>query len=292
MITLAGLLILLPKPLPKETGKIKVTTSFYPLYFFTHEIAKDKVDITNITPAGAEPHDYEPTAKDLANIETSNMLILNGGGLEPWGENIKNNIDTKKTLIVTAGEGLTSQEITEEGKNIIDPHIWLSPPLAKQMVDKITQGLIQSDPNNKEFYQLSATALKLKLDILDAQYKKGLADCAQKNIVTSHAAFGYLARAYGLNQIAISGLSPDAEPSPQQLADVTKFVKTNKVKYIFFESLVSPKLSNTIATETGAQTLELNPIEGLDNSQVLAGQDYFTNMENNLANLKIALQCK
>jgi len=278
------------KPLV-SSGKIQVTASFYPLYFFAGQIGGDKVNVINITPAGAEPHDYEPTAQDIAQMENSKLLVLNGA-LEPWGDNIKQNLNSKNTVIVTVGDGIINQQVLEEGKKITDPHIWQSPLLAKKIVDKITDGFIKIDPANKDYYQFNANALKVKLDELDQQYKQKLANCAQKNIITSHAAFGYLATAYGLNQVPIAGLSPDAEPSSQQLADIVKFAKANNVKYIFFESLVSPKLSDTIASEVGAKTLVLNPIEGLTNEEIAQGQNYFTKMQDNLANLQIALQCK
>ena len=275
-----------------QSSKLQVAASFYPLYYFSQQIAGDKANVLNITPAGAEPHDYEPTAQDIAQIENSKMLVLNGGGLEAWGNDIKQNLNPKNTVIVTAGEGLTNQKVMENGKNIVDPHIWQSPPLAKQMVDRILAGFIQIDPANSSYYQANADALKVQLDNLDKDYKQGLANCVEKNIITSHSAFGYLAAAYGLNQVSIAGLSPDAEPSSQQLADIVKFTKANNVKYIFFESLISPKLSDTIATEIGAKTLVLNPIEGLTNDEIAQGKNYFTEMQNNLVNLKIALQCK
>ena len=246
----------------------------------------------NITPAGAEPHEHEPTSQDISKIEDSRLLVINGGGLEARSENIKQNLVSKNTVVIMAGEGLTSREVFEDGKNMIDPHIWLSPPIAKEIVDKIADGFIQIDEANKDFYLLNANVLKNKLDDLDRQYRRGLANCQEKNIVTSHAAFGYLATAYGLNQVSITGLSPDAQPSPRQLADIVKFTRANNVKYIFFESLVSPKLSKTIATEIGAQTMVLNPLEGLTDEEVSQGNNYFTEMENNLANLKTALECK
>lgn len=275
-----------------DSSKIQVVASFYPLYFFSQQIGGNKASVVNITPAGAEPHDYEPTPKDIAQIETSNMLVLNGGGLEAWGNDIQQNLNGKSTLIVTVGQGLTNQQVEEEGRTITDPHIWLSPPLAKEMVEKIANGFIQVDPKNKDYYLQNADSLKSKLDDLDKLYKDGLASCQDKNIITSHAAFGYLATAYGLHQVPITGLSPDAEPSSQQLADIVKFAKDNNVKYIFFESLVSPKLSETIASEVGAKTLVLNPIEGLTNEEISQGKSYVTEMESNLANLQIALQCK
>ncbi len=290
-----GVLTLIVNNIYKPTiksNKLQITASFYPLYYFSQQIGGDKVNVVNITPAGAEPHDYEPTAQDIAQIENSKLLILDGPGLEAWGNSIKQNLNPKNTTVLTVGEGLINQKVMEEGQSVIDPHIWQSPPLDKEIVDKITQALTQIDPVNTGYYQANATALKAKLDDLDAQYKQGLANCAEKNIITSHAAFGYLATAYGLNQVSIAGLSPDAEPSPQQLADIVKFAKDNNVKYIFFESLVSPKLSDTIATEVGAKTLVLNPIEGLTNEEISQGKTYFTEMQNNLVNLKIALQCR
>ncbi len=272
-------------------GKLSVVASFYPLYFFASSIGGDKVVVTNITPSGAEPHDFEPTAQDVAKMENSQLIILNGGGLETWQANIEKNIDSQKTKIVIAGEGLINLQMSEDGKGTSDPHIWLSPILAKQMADRILAGFVLIDPQNENYYQSNADALKNKLDDLDAQYKAGLKNCAKKDIITSHSAFGYLAEAYGLNQLSIAGLSPDAEPSPSQLAETAKFAKENDIKYIFFESLASPKLSSTLANEIGAKTLVLNPLEGLTREEETQGENYLTVMQNNLTNLETALEC-
>lgn len=294
MIVILGAAIFIGRTAPLEQqsqpGKIQVAASFYPLYFFASQIGGDKATVINITPAGAEPHDYEPTAQDIVQIENSRLLILNGN-VEPWGDSIKQNIDPNKTTIVVAGEGLTTQKVEESGQSVIDPHVWLSPPLAKEMVDKITQAFIGIDPSNSAYYQSNANALKSQLDGIDAAYREGLKDCKSKDIITSHAAFGYLAAHYGLVQVPIAGLSPDAEPSPQQLAQIVTFAKQNNIKYIFFESLVSPKLSDTIANEIGAKTLVLNPIEGLTNDELAQGKNYITEMQSNLATLETALQC-
>ena len=271
--------------------KLQVITSFYPLYYFAKEIGGDKAVVINITPAGAEPHDYEPTAEDIARVEKSKILILNGGGLEAWADKIRNNIDPRHTIVVIAGEGLATRQVTEEGKTVSDPHVWLSPFLAKQMVDRIAQGFIHADPDAEDYYRTNADVLKAKLDGLDTAYRLGLSHCKTQSIVTSHAAFGYLAATYKLKQVSITGLAPDIEPSPRQLIDIVKFARENQVKYIFFESLVSPKLSQTIANEVGAQTLVLNPIEGLTNAEMAQGKNYLTEMQSNLTNLKRALQC-
>ena len=272
--------------------KPQVITSFYPLYFFASQIAGDKATIFNVTPAGSEPHDYEPTAQDMARIEDGQLLILNGGQLEPWGEKLKNILQGKQISIITVGEDITNQTVVEDGNKIRDPHIWLDPALAKKEVEIIAKGLSNIDPSNKSYYDNNLLTLESKLDNLDQEFKTGLKNCQKKDIITSHAAFGYLATEYGLNQVPLSGLSPDEEPTIQKLAEVSDFAKKNGIKYIFFESLVSPKLSQTIAQSAGAQTLELNPIEGLSDQQIANGESYFTKMESNLTNLKIALECK
>lgn len=272
-------------------GKFSVITSFYPLYFFAEWIGGDKAVVTNIVPAGAEPHDYEPTAQDMAQMEKSRLIVVNGGGLEAWSDRLAKNISAKNTTIVVAGEGLLTREMRENGAVTTDPHIWLDPVLAKKMAERIALGFEAVDPEHAAFYRENAGRLLEQLDDLDATYRSGLQACAEKNIITSHSAFGYVAAEYGFNQVSIAGLSPDAEPSPSELARIAQFAKTNNVRYIFFESLVSPKLSQTIAAEVGAETLVLNPLEGLSDGELAGGEDYFSVMYNNLVNLQTALQC-
>ncbi len=296
LIIIAGAIILSIKDKIGTTSntqndtRLQVTTSFYPLYFFASQIGGDKANVINITPAGNEPHDYEPSPQDIKAIVNSKLLVLNGGSLETWGDKIKEVVNPSHTLIVVAGQDIINQTLAEGGNTVVDPHVWLSPPLAEQMVDKIKAGFEAVDPANTAYYEAQAQALKLKLSDLDAQYQKGLSSCTKRDFVTSHAAFGYLATAYHLNQIPIAGLSPDSEPSPRQLSDIIQLAKKDNIKYIFFESLASPKLSETIAREVGAQTLVLNPIEGLTPDDIAHGQDYFTEMQSNLINLEIA--CK
>lgn len=257
-----------------ENKKIQVVTSFYPMYFFASEIGRDKADVVNITPAGSEPHDYEPTTQQLVKITASNLLILNGGKLEAWGDKIKDQLEGTNVHIIVAGDNLANKQ---------NPHVWLDPVLAKQEAKNIEKGYEKADPQNTAFYQENLKTLEGKLDQLDTDFKNGLSSCPKKDFVTSHEAFGYLAARYGLNQVAISGVSPDEEPSAQKLAEIADFVRKESIKVIFFESLVSPKLSQTIAQETEAKTMVLDPIEG--------GSNYLTAMRQNLANLKVALQC-
>jgi zinc transport system substrate-binding protein len=270
--------------------KMSVVASFYPIAFFSSEIGGYKTIVTNLTPSGVEPHDYEPTTKDLALLEQSRVVVLNGG-VEVWADKVKSNLEDKQINIITAGEGIINKEIEEDGKKIADPHIWLDPVLAKEEAQKIAEGFAQADPQNQSYYENSLSLLNDKFDQLNQKYKMGLSNCQKKDIITSHTAFGYLAARYGLNQVAIAGLSPESEPSLQQLADISEFAKENNVKYIFFENLVSPKLSETIASEVGAKTLVLDPLESLSEDDSKQGKNYFTVMEDNLKNLQLALGC-
>lgn len=295
IIILIGVIFLIfnKKEETLQNDKFKIVTSFYPLYFFASYIGGDNVEVYNIVPSGAEPHSYEPTAKDMALIENGDLIILNGGGFESWASDLENNILDKNKLLI-AGEGLftLSQEYDNHGDGNNDPHIWLSPSLAMYMVDSIETRLSLLDDINKEYYASNALSLKQKLVNLDLEFKNNLSNCQMKDIVTSHMAFAYLAKDYGFRQVPISGLSPEEEPSFKDIIKIIKFVEDNNIKYIFFESLMSPKFSETIANETGAKTLVLNPIAGLTKEEINMGKDYFILMEENLSNLKIALQCK
>jgi len=270
---------------------VTVTASFYPLYFFAQQIGDDRAAVVNVTPAGVEPHDYEPTAQDLARIERSRLVVLNGGGFEPWGDKVRTNVDPQRTLVVQAGDDLITRRVEEDGQTVVDPHVWLAPMLARRMVARIEDGFERADPDHTTDYASNAARLTARLTDLDAAYRTGLSHCATREILTSHAAFGYLAAAYNLDQIPIAGLSPDAEPSTRQLADIARFARDHHVTTIFFERLVSPKFAETIAAEVGARTMVLDPIEGLTKDDLAAGRDYFSVMHQNLTNLEATLRC-
>lgn len=278
-------------PSTSVNQKLQIVASFYPMYFFATQIGGDKANVTNITPAAAEPHDYEPTTQDIVRINQGNLLVLNGGKLEAWGDKIKDQLKGTNIPIVTAGNGLANKQLNENGQTIQDPHIWLDPILAKKEVANIEQGFEKIDPANKAYFQKNAKKLESDLDLLNAEYKAGLSSCQKKDFITSHAAFGYLASQYGINQVSISGVSPDEEPSSQKLAEIADLVKKEDIKIIFFESLVSPKLSQTLASETGAKTMVLDPIEGLTQQDLNNGKNYLTVMKDNLSALQTALQC-
>jgi zinc transport system substrate-binding protein len=277
-----------------EPKKIKVAASFYPLADFTKNIGGDLVEVINITPAGTEPHDFEPSAKDISQIYNSDLLVFNGNGVDNWAEKISPDIKSKGIEVLKMSDHLDSLVKNFEDKEggQYDPHFWLDPVNVQTETRQIAEALVKIDPMHKDEYNKNTINFLNKLQELDAEYKNGLSICSLKTIVTSHNAFNYLAARYGLNTMYILGLSPEEEPSAQTIAQVAKDAKNKGIKYIFFETLVSPKLSETIAKEIGAKTLELNPIEGLNQDDIAAGKNYISEMKQNLNNLRLALECQ
>ncbi|TFE26918.1 metal ABC transporter substrate-binding protein [Cohnella luojiensis] len=289
-----------------KADKLKVVASFYPMVEFTKQVAGDRAEVVGLIPSGVEPHDWEPSPKDVAAIQEADLFVYNGlveGWAEKTLESAKNDnrVDVRATDGIELIEGTDEheeEEHEEEGHeeegheeegHALDPHVWLSPALAQQEVRHIQAGLEKADPDNKEEYKKNADAYIEKLQALDEKFKNDLSGAKQKEFVTQHAAFGYLAKDYGLTQVPISGLSPEQEPSPEQMAEVVAFANEHEVKTIFFETLVDPKIAQTIADEIGAKTDVLNPLEGLTDEDISKGLDYIGIMENNLAGLVKAL---
>ena len=286
---------------PVDTNRTRVTASFYPLAHFAQQVGGDLVSVTNMTPSGSEPHDFDPSPRDVAELTSSKLFIYNGGGLEPWVPRVLPDLQKAQIAIVNATQGLDlltgeehegeeGAEDEHEGEEL-DPHVWLSPKLAQQQVRAIEKGLIAADVSNAAVYTTNADAYITELEALDADFKLGTAQCNRRELVTSHAAFAYLAKRYGLTMVPIAGLSPDEEPSPARLAEISNFVREHGVTHIFFETLVSPALSQTIAHETGAKTLTLHTLEGLTDEEVSQGKSYISVQRENLAAIRTALDC-
>lgn len=276
---------------PTEDKKISVYTSFYVMYDLAKKIGGDKINLTNLVPAGTEPHDWEPTPTDVANIEKSNVLIYNGAGMESWMDKILETINNDKLIVVETSKDLKLLDNVHEDEDLkYDPHVWLNPMLAKKQMEAIKNALVEADPANKDYYETNYNNNAKKFDDLDKEFKDTIDKFQKKDIVVAHQAFGYLCDAYGLKQVAIEGLNAESEPTPAKMAEVTKFAKENNVKYIFFEELISPKVSETIAKEIGAKTEVLNPLEGLEEEDIKAGKEYFSVMRENLEALKKALE--
>jgi zinc transport system substrate-binding protein len=275
-----------------------VAASFYPIEYLARAVGGDLVDVYNPVPPGAEPHDLELTPRTIERIQNSKVFLYLGHGFQPSIDRALDTVTGPSTITkdVSDGVGLLpaverEDEDTPVEGEALDPHIWLDPVRAEKMVSNTEQALLHADPTNKSVYNSNAEKMRGQLSTLDDEFKQGLAHCIRKELVTSHAAFAYIAERYGLNQVPVSGMSPEVEPSPAQLKEIIAFAKSHDVKYIFFETLVDPKVAELIASEVGAQTLVLNPIEGLTTDQQKEGSDYFTIMRQNLANLKLALDC-
>lgn len=279
----------------KNNGKLKVMASFYTMYDFAKKIGGDKVEVTNMVPAGTEPHDWEPSTKDLIEMEKSDVFIYNGAGMEQWVDDVLESLDTEELTTVEASKGIRllkdgdAHEHDHAHGSENDPHVWLDPNNAKYEMNKIKKAFIKADPKNKDYYEANYKTYAKQCDDLDQLYKKELAKVTKRELVVAHEAFGYLCHAYNLEQMGIEGLSADDEPDPKQMSEVIDFAKKHKVKTIFFEELVSPKVAKTIAKETGASAKMLNPLEGLSNKKIKAGQDYFSVMKQNLSAIKEAL---
>lgn len=273
-----------------ESEKVTVAASIYPLVFISERVGGDRVQVKGIVPAGVEAHDFEPAAQDLISLLESDVVVLNGRGLEAWAESIISDINPDKTRLVLASEKLAVARTDEYGDE--DPHTWLNPSLLSLMAEQVAEALIVIDPMGKSEYEKNLLALQTELAALHNDYQIGLAECNQRAFITSHAAFGYLADAYNLEQIAISGLEPSEEPSARQLAEIAKLAQEKEIHYIFFETLTSPELAEVLASEVGAATLVLNPLESLSERVGQVGPDYLSEMKNNLNNLRMALECK
>jgi zinc transport system substrate-binding protein len=294
-VVMGGFVLLSNVKVQKKDTRLQVVASFYPMAEFARAVGGKNANVVTLVKPGLEPHDYEPTPQDLAKIYGSDLFVYNGAGLESaWVDKIQPQLDQSNTFTVDASykvKLLSRDPSDSENKSATDPHVWMDPELAVKEVSAITLGYIAVDGKNARTYQENADAYIKKLNQLHAAFTSGLAQCQSHDIVTSHQAFSYLAKEYGLTATGITGLSPDNEPSPQKLAQIADLAKANNVKYIFFESLVSPKLSQTIASEVGAQTIEFNPLEGLTNAEVKAGKNYLSVQQDNLQALRTALSC-
>ncbi len=290
-------------------GKVDVVTTFYPLYYFAQEIGGDRAHVVNLIAAGVEPHEWTPKSRDLEDVSKAQLFLYNGAGLEGWVDDFLNGLGSdSKVMTVETSKGIQliqgnpleeDEEGVEEGHEDdgqahseldVDPHTWVSPRSALVMAANIRDAFVKADPEHQAEYETRFVDLENRLKGLDAKFTQELSGYERRDIVVSHQAFGYLCRDYDLNQIAIMGLSPEAEPRSQDLLEIAQYVKDHDIPYIFFEELVSEQLAQTLASEAKVDTLVLNPLEGLTPEQEEAGDDYITLMERNLQNLQKALQ--
>jgi zinc transport system substrate-binding protein len=259
------------------TDEPTVVASFYPLAWVAERVAAPGTKVVDLTPAGAEPHDLELTPRDLEAVQDADLVLYLGHGFQPAVE---------KAVDGRSGPSLdllASQELRPGGnEGTPDPHVWLDPSRLARIALAVGAALHRRP---------AAQELAAELETLDEQFRTGLAHCQRRELVTSHAAFGYLADRYGLRQVALAGLSPEAEPSPKDIERLVDEVRQTGATVVFSETLVSPRVAETIAREAGVANAVLDPVEGLTEDEADAGEDYVSRMRSNLATLRKALGC-
>lgn len=306
---------------PAKDQKINVITTLFPLYDFAKHIGQEKAEVVLLLPPGVEPHSFEPKPEDLVRIQKADLFIYTGRFMEPWAEDVLRGFEKKNLIVIDTSHGISLREEKghpehrhgekhqhekphgskkDHGQQArkghhpeVDPHFWLDFDHAKKMVDAILEGLIQKDPAHREYYARNAEQYKSKLNDLDIKFKEVLSRCKKKVFVhAGHFAFGYLAKRYGLEYLAAYGFSPDAEPSPQKMVELTKTLKRHGLQHIYHEELIAPRVAEALARETGATLLKLHGAHNLTKDEFDRGTTFLSLMEENLKNLSIGLQCQ
>ncbi len=266
---------------PRDSGGIAVVAAFYPVAEAAKRVGGDLVRVTNLTPAGVEPHEYELTTRDVDTIYDADLVLYVGSDFQP---------------ALTAAVKRRDGEAADVGRGLIvrgrDPHFWLDPLLMAMAVDRVRDALIGVDEANRFTYARNAAEYRLALDVLASEYTTALDDCERDSIVTAHDAFSYVAKRYDFLQYAIAGVTPDAEPDPRRLAELADLIRARRVTTVFYEELVPRDFAETLAKEANVKTGVLNPLEGLTKRQIAAGEDYLSIMRANLVALAAALECR
>ena len=253
--------------------KLNIMVSIYPLKEFTEKIAGDKAEVNGLVPENMEPHDYEPKTKDFEKLMKSDAFIYNGLGMETWVDQVNETLKDKDVVIVNSSDGI---DVRKEG-DAVDPHSWLSLKQAQVQSENIKNTLVKLDEENKDYYEENYNKFKEELDALYDEYKPKFDQLDKKDFITGHAAFGYLCRDFGLTQKSVENLFGEGEPTPKQLEDLVKLAKENNIKTIFTESLASPKVSETLASEVGAKVQPIMTLESKED-----GKSYIEAMRYNL----------
>lgn len=290
----------MPIKMTSAQDKTQVLTTIYPIYFLTEYIAGDAMDVSLLLDSNQDAHSYEPSANDVLDVQAADLFIYQDDEMEFFVSDLLSVIDTESTQIVESTEGIElltgaghdhdheedgHEEDDHDHSHDYDPHTWLDPLVYAQQAENIKQALIEIDPDNAALYEENAASLVAELEVLDQEYQEALAELTNRTFVVQHAAFGYLAHAYDLEQVAITGISTTAEPGAKQLAQMQDFVTENEVQVIYVEPSLSKNVADTIAAATGAQLRPLRTLEAMTQEEIDQGMDYFTIMRENLEQL-------
>ncbi|WP_018392865.1 zinc ABC transporter substrate-binding protein [Bacillus sp. 37MA] len=303
-----------------EASQLTVYTTIYPLEYFAERIGGDTVNVESIMPAGADEHTYEPTTKTILELAEADLFLYNGLNLEPFAEKAEETLAGEDVKIVNVGEHVdvevdsheghshedetTHEEVTEDGHahedetteggqdhehGGVDPHIWIDPMLAIEIASVVKDELVTLNPDGKGTYNENFKSLKTDLESLDEQFHKMTDAAEQKEILVSHAAYGYWEESYGIEQLSIAGLSSTEEPSQKELKEIADTATKHDIKYVIFEQNITPKVAKVIQNEIGADSLRLHNLSTLTEEDIENGEDYFSIMEKNIETLKTAL---
>jgi len=300
------LTVALASLLPQHAaGKpLSVITTLFPLQEFAQAVGKENAAVELLLPPGAEPHTWEPRPSDIVKLHHADILIYISQELEPWMAEVLKSVDNPGLSVIEVAHSFSALKTAEEHRHgdpphetaqhaLRDPHIWLNFAYDQTIIDILAAAMSKRDPAAAPYYTKNASEYKQQLQALDQQYRKGLSACRNRQfIVGGHAAFAYLAERYGLQQIPLYGLSPNAEPSPKKMAELIDTAKRHQVKVIYFEQLVSDRLAKVIAREVGAETLALNNGANLTKEDIRAGTTFIHIMESNLEHLRYGLECQ
>ena len=297
-------LLVVTSSLAQTPPHLKVMTTLFPLQEFARAVGGENVQAEMIIPPGVEPHAWEPKPSDLTKIYQADVFIYIGPAMEPWVEDLLKATRGGRLKVVEASRGLPLLEAKQSQpaqasnqghgrEGTFDPHVWLDFSLDLKIVDAITEAFAEKDPADASRYRVNGEAYKSRLEALDKKFQSSLSTCRWRQIILGgHSAYSYLAKRYGLQQIPLYGISPNAEPTPKKLTDVIKAAKNQGAKYIFFEELVNPKLSRVLAQEAGLQTLVLSDGTNLTREQIKQKVTFLGLMEKNLENLRKGLDCE
>ena len=277
----------------KTSSTLQVLATFYPLLDFAQNVGGDKVNVTLLVPETVDVHEFEPTPSSIEAVASANVLVYNGAGLEPWIGDVVSAADNSKLVQVDTSQGIQLLPVSAEfqkDNRTIDPHIWLDPLNAKQQVNNILQGLIKADPADTQYFTQNAQTYDAKLDALNAQI---ISITTSPNVkthyfITFHEAFAYFAKQYNLTQLPISGPFEE-EPTPSDIQNVITAIHQYHLLYVGYESLENPAISQSIASQTNATLVPMNPIEGLTAQEKAAGDNYISLMQATVANIQLAL---
>ena len=279
---------------PVDEARVKVVVTIFPLYDMARVIGGDRILLTQLLPPGVEAHSFEPSPSDMVKIDEADLFVYAGPAMEPWADDIVHSGSGHDRLTLDASTGIEMMEDEDEAEHGgVDPHIWLDFDNTQHMASAIAAALSSISPEDAQYFQDNLSGYNQQLSDLDYKYSQGLSNCDSRIVVYGgHYAFGYLAKRYDLKYLAAQGLSPDAEPTPEDLIFLVDQIRGDNIKYVFYEELTSPKIAETIASETGAKLLLLNAAHNLSREDLDAGKTFYTVMENNLANLREGLGCR